>query len=227
MPYGNPRRADNFVGGVNHYVANMMLHSHVGSDGISTVDYGAMAAASTNGILAAQSIATALNTTTFAAAGQVRANFGPYGRNVTLVLSGAGAPTVVVHGRDYLGQPVSESFTGNGTTPVAGKKAFASVERITSTVVAATTIDVGYGNVFGLPFKGEALIQENVDDAVTGSAGTFVSAVLTDPQTATTGDPRGTYAPHTSNAPNGTKTHRLLVRCDKTNLHGVRHFFSG
>lgn len=227
----NPNHADFFPKGVNNFVDNMQYHSEVGSDGICRVDLGSPIVADADGIFADVDIASAQSGfATFAAAytegmqGEDGAGNAPYGRNVTVVLSGAGTPAVTVHGRDYLGQPVSESFVGAGATPVVGNKAFKWVDRVDSDAVAATTLDVGWGVKLGLPFKAQALIQENVNDAVPADAGTFVAAVTTDPQTATSGDPRGTYAPHANNVPNGTRSFRVLVQCDKNKLHGVKHY---
>lgn len=219
----NPNEGLNFIGGVNHYVENMQYHSHVQTSGDVRCDLGAPSAASNTAIFNAQSIAVA--GTFVPAAGPVITD-AKYGRAVRLVLSGAGTPTVTVRGRDYLGQPMSEVLTGNGTTPVLGKKAFKVVESVGSTVVAATTMDVGWIDVFGLPFNSETLLQEQVDERTTGSAGTFVAAITTNPQTGTTGDPRGTYAPNAANAANGARRFRLLVQANKSNLHGVRHFYS-
>jgi TRAP-type uncharacterized transport system substrate-binding protein len=81
-------------------------------------------------------------------------------------------------------------------------------------------------DIFGIPFCADALLQERVSDAVTGTAGTFVPATKTDPATATTGDPRGTYAPAGANAANGVRTYQLVFSCDKNKLHGVKQYFA-
>lgn len=222
----NPEQATHFLDGVNNFVPDMQYHSDVGTDGI-TKQYTKTApvAASATGILNAQSIATATSTSTFAATYSTTA-MGQWGRAVQIVLSGAGTPTVDIRGRDYLGAPVRETLTGAGTTPVLGKKAFKYIDSITWTAVAATTMNVGWLDVFGLPFCADALLQERVSDAVTANAGTFVAAVKTDPATATTGDTRGTYAPHANNAANGSRTYQLVYSCDKNKLHGVKQFYS-
>jgi hypothetical protein len=67
----------------------------------------------------------------------------PFGRNITVVASGAATSNVTVYGKDYMGQPMTESFTLNGATPVVGRKAFKWVDRITAGITAATTINVG------------------------------------------------------------------------------------
>ena len=145
------------------------------------------------GILNATSIATAVDTTTF---GSDTAD-APFGRNVTVVASGAATSNVTVYGKDYLGQPVAESFTLNGTTPVVGVKAFKWIDRITAGITAATTINVGFGGKLGLPYRMSNVLEETANGAE-ASVGTFVAGVLTDPQTLTTVDPRGTYVPSTT-----------------------------
>lgn len=219
----NPQEAQHWMEGVNYYVPTMQLHSHVGQDGLAKIELGAPVALNAIGVLSAQSIATAGTSTTFAGTYSKDA-MSKYGRVVTVVASGAATSLVTVKGRDYLGQPVTEALTLNGTTPVIGKKAFKYVDSVTYAVTAATTINVGWGNIFGLPFKANQLVQEALNDQATANAGVFTAAVTTDPQTGTTGDPRGTYATHASNLPDGVKTFQLVIRCDKTNLHGVKHF---
>jgi hypothetical protein len=222
----NPERATSYTEGVNYFVPNMQLHSDVTTPGLARpFIINSVPALSATAILNAQSIATAGSATAFAA-GYSKDNMGDYGRAVQIVLSGAGTPTVDVRGRDYLGQPMRETLTGAGTTPVIGKKAFKYIDTITWTAVAATTMNVGTTDILGLPFCSDALVQENVNDAVPANAGTFVAAVKTDPATATTGDPRGTYAPHTNNATNGSRTYRLVTQCDKSKLHGIKQYYA-
>jgi hypothetical protein len=134
-----------------------------------------------------------VDTRTFAATYNTD-NMSVYGRTINVVASGAATSNVTIYGEDYLGQPMVESFTLNGTTPVVGKKAFKRVLRITAGITAATTINVGWADKLGLPFVTTAVIREFADN-VLQSAGTFVAPIFTDPQTTTTGDPRGTYDP--------------------------------
>lgn len=222
----NPEQATHYLDGVNNFVPDMQYHSDVGTDGITKQYFKtAPPALSATAILNAQSIATAGSATAFAA-GYTVANMGTWGRAVQIVLSGAGTPTVDIRGRDYLGAPVRETLTGAGTTPVIGKKAFKYIDSVTWTAVAATTMNVGTTDIFGVPFCADALLQERVNDAVTANAGTFVAAVKTDPATATTGDTRGTYAPHANNASNGSRTYQLVMSVDKNKLHGVKQYFA-
>lgn len=215
--------------GVNVYVPSMTYAADVDINGHIPADLSplvAMLAASATGILSAQSIATAVDTTTFAAAFANNNNIseaymGRFGRNVTVVASGAATSNVTVYGADYLGQAMAESFTLNGTTPVVGLKAFRRVFRVTAGVTAATTINVGYGTTLGLPY---AYIGEGVsytDDVLNASQGTFTARVAT--QSLTSGDPRGTWIPAAGNVPDGTRRHKVRFQALKGNLYGSRH----
>lgn len=220
-----------YPAGVNVYVPSMQYAADVDINGHIPVDLSplvALAAADTDGILAAQSIAAAVDTTTFAAAfakqNTDESLMGRFGRNVTVVASGAATSNVTVYGYDYLGQPMAESFTLAGAVSQVGKKAFKRISRITAGVTAATTIDVGWGNVLGLPY---AYIGEGVsytDDVFNAAQGTFVARVAA--QTLTSGDPRGTWTPDAANVPNGTRKHKIRYQTLKGNLYGARHVTS-
>lgn len=210
-----PRRA-------NSYVANLVYDANVNVEGTVRAETGLVAAAATNNIMSAQDISTQLTKGgTIASTFRPATMMGRYGRNVVIALSGAGTPTVTVYGRDYLGQPMSEQIVGTGATPAVGKKAFYSVDSIsTSAAVAATTINVGTGVVLGLPYAMLKMNEEYMDDTIPG-AGTFVAATLA-AQTATSTDPRGTYTPAT--APNGAHWYVVIGRGLSGQLHGVRHY---
>lgn len=207
----------------NAYVGNLIYAADVTQDGIARMELGQPAASSTNNIMAAQDISTQLTK-----GGAVLSTFRPstmmgrYGRNVKVQLSGAGTPTVTIYGRDYLGQPMSEQIVATGATPALGKKAFWSIDSIsTSAAVAATTLLLGGGDVLGLPYATIKINEEWVDD-VAPTAGTVVLAQGT--QTATSTDPRGTYAPHSSVLPNGSRNIVVIGRVLSGQLHGVRHY---
>ncbi|MCI0557533.1 MAG: hypothetical protein MN733_03480 [Nitrososphaera sp.] len=221
------QRPDYFPQGINCYVPKMKYASDVrGPVHKLRVDWGAPVIADADGILDNQSIATAGETATFAATYTV-AKMTPYGRNLTVVASGAATSNVTVYGEDYLGQPMAESFTLNGTTPVNGQKAFKRVLRVTFGATAATTIDLGWGDVLGLPFVTMAVEREFADN-VLQSAGTFAAPIFTDPQTLTTDDPRGTYNP-TVTLDGVVHLEADIVVTDFVNsagnggLHGIRH----
>lgn len=136
-----------------------------------------------------------------------------YGRTVTVTPSGdPGASTLVVEvvGYDYVGQPMVERITlPNGASAlVAGLKAFYVVlgTRVITLATNTVTFSVGSGLRLGLPYKGRITsAREDTTDLTYAQINTaHNAAILTDPQTSTTGDPRGTYTRLT--APNGTFT---------------------
>lgn len=157
------------------------------------VDFLTPIAAVAAGVLSAQSIAAAVDTSTFLS----DTADAPFGRNITVVASGAATSNVTIYGKDYLGQGISESFTLTGAAPVLGLKAFKWIDRITAGITAGTTINVGFGTKLGLPYRMSNVMEETANGAE-ATIGTFVAGVLTDPQTSTTGDPRGTYVPSTT-----------------------------
>jgi hypothetical protein len=211
---------------VNHRVPSMAYAADVSIQGQHTIDYGttALVTADADGIIDGQSIA---------AAGSLAASgfnvlysdsvMGRYGRNVQIVSDGAATSTATVYGYDYLGQYMAETLTLNGATPVLGVKCFFMVTSVTWALTAGRTIDVGWGDRLGVPYKilSTGILNELVSDATPGNAGAVVAGVVT--QSLTSGDPRGYYAPHASFVPNGTRTHRLTVVVDRSNLHGSAH----
>jgi hypothetical protein len=204
---------------INNRVEACCYAADVGVDGITTAEIPALVTANATGVINAQSIA-APNVSAVPAPTFNPSQLGRYGRNLTVVASGAATSNVTVNGYDYLGQAVKESFTLNGSTPVVGKKMFADVVNVTFGNTAATTINVGFGNVLGLPYKamGTTILGEQTSD-VTPTAGALVAGVAA--QTLTSGDPRGAYTPNL--APDGTRTYRVTYFADRSNLHGSAH----
>lgn len=222
MTTGNTHNyATHFPRRANMRVDGLKFAADVDTNGKARMELGKPVAALATGIVNAASIAVALVKSSAALVANHRTKMGAYGRNVTVVLSGAGTPAIEVFGRDYLGQPMSEQFTGNGTTPVVGKKAFKEVTSI-SAAATAVTMNVGYGDVLGLPYAVGAIVEEYVDQVVP-SAGTKVVAVLT-AQTATSGDPRGTYTPHATAVANGSRDITVIGQVIEGDLHGLAHF---
>src|SRR4051812_25588078 len=130
--------ATNFPRRANNYVPGMQYSADVNFNGETRVSFGAPLAAVANSIANAVNINAAGSTDLSAVA------FMPelYGRAITVVASGAATSNVVVNGYDYLGQPIAESFTLNGATPVAGNKCFKSFVNATFGATAATTINI-------------------------------------------------------------------------------------
>lgn len=225
------RQAVPVMRGANCYVPKLDYAVDVGIDALCRTDLGNPIALNATGILAAQSIAAAGNTATFAAAYNALLNSGlaKYGRNVTVVASGAATSTVTVRGLDYLMQPVTETLTLNGTTPVLGGKAFKWITNVAWTNTGGTTVDVGWGNALGIPYRAtRTTIQGELVSGAAPTAGTLVAgAAVSTTQTATTADPRGTYTPHSASLPDGTRTYEFVFHADVVNgLHGNRHFYS-
>ena len=144
-------------------------------------------------------------------------------RNVVVDAAGAATAVLTIYGTDAYGISMSEAITLNGTTAVAGKKAFKTITRVAASA-AATDFFVGTGDVFGLPFRADSrnycLTAWNGAFVTTG---TFVAAVTTSPATTTTGDVRGTFAP--ADAADGSKqlTVWMFIEDDdtQTGLYGV------
>jgi hypothetical protein len=222
------QRRDNFIEGFNYYVPAMQAGGDLGQLTKIRVNLGAIVLADADGILDGADNSVVGDITTLNAL-YSPAKMGKFGRNVTVVASGAATSVVTVIGRDYLGQPMRENLTLNGTTPVVGLKAFKYIDKVNIPVgTASTTIDLGWGARMGLPYKTRAIYRE-YEDQVVAAAGTLNAPVITDPQTATTGDPRGTYTP--TGTPNGTKVFEVDAEIDASvnaagngGLHGIRHF---
>jgi hypothetical protein len=175
-----------------------------------------------DGICAQQTLAAAGNATlngALASGGTVTLDVP---RNVVVDAAGAATAVLTITGTDVYGIPMSEAITLNGTTAVAGKKAFKTITRVAASA-AATDIFVGTGDVFGLPI--DANSRNYVLTAWNGAfvtTGTFVAADGT-AATTTTGDVRGTFAP--ADAADGTKRLTLWVFVldddTQTGLYGV------
>ncbi len=156
-------------------------------------------------------------------------------RNITCLTthgSSIVAMTVLVTGTDVYGIVMSELITiaATGTSEVdVGAKAFATVTSIAITASAdaeANTLNMGWGDVLGLPYRVDVDGILSVVEAglpIAATAANFVPAVTTDPATTTTGDVRGTYIPET--AADGTLTIQLLAkvagRATKVEAYGI------
>ena len=181
------------------------------------------AALDADGICAQQTLAAAGNASldgALASGGTVTLDVP---RNVIVDAAGAATAVLTVYGTDAYGISMSEAITLNGTTAVAGKKAFKTITRIAASA-AATDFFVGTGDVFGLPIRADS--RNYVLTAWNGAfvtTGTFVAAVTTSPATTTTGDVRGTYA--VPDAADGSKQLTLWVFVEdddtQTGLYGV------
>ena len=158
------------------------------------------------GIAAAQAVAGAGNLTlTTAATGVTYSTIDGVAnlvldvpRNVDILSSSASdtATIMTVYGYDVYGQAMSEAITNNGTSRVAGKKAFKRIYQVTASGAAVGNISVGFGDIIGLPYRllsKDYMIQSNFN-ATAVALSAVNAAVLTSPATTTTGDVRGTIA---------------------------------
>jgi hypothetical protein len=104
-------------------------------------------AADTDGLLDGTALpAAAANYTTFAHAM-------PYARNITAVCSDTQTGDMVVTGTNLNGEVITETITLTSATPALGAKAFKTVTNINLPIKAGSeTIDVGWGDILGLPY---------------------------------------------------------------------------
>ena len=144
----------------------------------------------------------------------------PVGRNITAVSAAAGDNTtfsVRVVGLDTDCNPQTEDRAMNGVTPVVGVKAFSSIESVTfidaagDPVVSAGAIDVGFGDIFGLPLRlnneTHQIEREFIDDTIVAT-GTFVAGSAV-PPTNVSPDVRGTFLPAT--VADGSNTYTIYM----------------
>jgi hypothetical protein len=224
---------------VNQYVKAMAMAASV-HNGPVRVDFGAPALADTDAIVTQAQDLEADNAKTLTSfLGAIgSAAPAPYGRNITATAGaavGSGTSVVItINGFDYLHQPMTETITvahADGTNTIAGKKAFYGPTSIASDGGGSvdTYILIGYGALLGLPFRAIKVFTEEADGVPDGTLGSLVAGVLTDPQTATTGDPRGTYDPHTTLDGSANVTATFLFdsyvnASGNGGLHGIKHY---
>jgi len=147
-------------------------------------------------------------------------------RNITTAIDTAvGTITFVITGYDLYRTKMVETITiAAGQTATAGKKAFKYIwsMAITSTGNdSAKTVDVGFGDVLGLPYYLEEkcdLLQVWFDDAVESPAA--VAAGVTTTHSATTGDVRGTV--DFTGTLNGAKKCKVYMHISDSNAATAR-----
>jgi len=221
--------------GVNGYVPAMQAAPHVSNLGSLRYNFGTPATAGALAtLISAQGTVGPI--TYLATPIKVDAR---YGRTITVTPSAVpgNANAIDIVGYDYVGQPMFERFTGSAAaaTPLVGLKAFGWIigTRINVAATNAITVSISSGVSLGLPFKGQIMTAKEGATVMTFAQinTNQVAAVLTDPQTATTGDPRGLYTPTT--APNGTLTYELSIVGDSSvntagngGFLGIRHLSS-
>lgn len=179
---------------INSYCEGMQYNCEVGADGEMRVNIGQPPAADADLIVTAVALTANETFSAVLANSEVDA---PYGRALVIAASIANTRACTISGWDYLGQPMTEVITFDGSTPVVGKKAFFFVGAVdVGDGTDTSSITVGTTDKFGLPFYTVALIRELIDGAnVTSGA---VTAGLQGAQTTTSADPRGLYVPVTT-----------------------------
>jgi hypothetical protein len=132
-------------------------------------------------------------------------------RSVTLTsAANMSAVTMTVNGFDVYGQAMTQTIAGPNANTVSTLKAFKEIVSVAANGAVASTVSIGIGDVFGLPFRLldiNHIISVKWASALAQDASTVVAAVTTSPSTAALGDVRGTVAP--SSASNGAR--RLTV----------------
>jgi hypothetical protein len=219
-------KGDFFPSRTNDHVPNMQFAADVHASGVCEMYLGVPDAEDPDGILDAQSIATAGSTTTFETSYTgTEAQMCKFGRNVIVVADGAATSTVTVTGKDYLGQVMVETLTLNGTSSVKGAKAFRSVTSVAWGATASRSIDVGWGERIGLPYKSLTLLAERRDGSAVNAGSATFNPGNGATQTATTSDPRGYYESGGLGIdPNGARSYHITATVDRSNLHGNTHF---
>lgn len=120
-------------------------------------------------------------------------------RNLTITAAsiGSGTTAVLASGYDIYGVPLTEILTADGTTTVAGKKAFKYVSSVViqtgATTVTPADISIGVGNLLGFPLRVDRweYTEARFNGGLQINSAGWTSAITT-LATNTTGDVRGT-----------------------------------
>ncbi len=214
-----------FMQGVNMYVPGMQYASSLNANEGNIVSLGRPLAAGTP-----QAIDIPANAQGYLATPLVLTDT-PYGRNLVLAVTVAltGSTSVRIFGEDYLGQPMVEDIVVAGG---AMKKPFYRIlgaRGMPGHTTAVAQVTVARGANLSLPWKGSIEWAKEANVFIDLAFAKIVPADLTDPATATTGDPRGQYIP--TAAPDGIKEYVICLRPDTAvnannngGLHGIRQF---
>lgn len=214
---------------LNSYVPAMQFAADIQEAGVYLVNFGSPPAAATTGIITtmAQDTAVDVGRASFDSTTAYLAE-ATFGATIRIIGTTTNTAAVAVYGRDFYGQPMKETLALNSDTAVAGVKVFKTIDRVTCGASASDTFSMGWGGIFGLPYKTTHCLGE-IADGVPAAAGTLTAPVLTDPQTATTGDPRGRYTPTTT--PDGSKDITGIFIADNSinaagngGLMGIAHY---
>jgi hypothetical protein len=219
----NSQHFDTWNQQVNMYVPDAQFSADIDYvTGEYRADYGAVPALSANGILAAGNWAVAGSSNVFTAG--YRDKLGPFGRQLSFVSLATAANVVTIQGRDYMGQPIRETLTLNGATAVNSLKIYRSLDLLTWTAPngAATTVNIGWTDVLGVPYRTVA-VQNWLEDGLAATPGTATYGAANNvAQTAGSSDPRGGV--DFTSASNGVKTFAIIGLADLTELYGIAHY---
>lgn len=99
-------------------------------------------------------------------------------RNITVVGNVAGITgNVVIKGTNYNGDKITETLALNGTTVVAGNKAFKTITEVDLPVQIAdgNTVSIGVGEKLGLPYKlsNKVVLNTSLDNVAEATAPTL------------------------------------------------------
>jgi len=161
---------------ISQYVPNMEFAADVVGD-LHVAYLGAPAALDADGIwdgIAAEATAATFTSADYATtfdgsstsltttAGMIDA---AYGRCLTVTGSAGANHVCTISGRDYLGQAMKENITASSTTVIFGNKAFKYVDTVLVAAGAAgDTLDIGWYDRLGLPYKAETVVGYTEDD---------------------------------------------------------------
>jgi hypothetical protein len=221
MPFPQSQHFDTWNSNVNMHVPGANFSADLDYvTGEYRADYGAVAAVNTAGILSGGSTVTPGSTSTFVA--DYKAKMGPFGRQISLVTAAGSTNPVTVYGRDYMGQPIRETFTLAGATPVLSAKMYKSIELVSWSGTGATGFNIGYTDVLGVPYRTIGA-QTWLENNLAATAGTLVAGLpLASTPTSTSADPRGSV--DFATASNGVINFSLIGLADLSSLYGNAHF---
>jgi hypothetical protein len=143
-------------------------------------------------------------------------------RNVIADSGGADTAVITVTGTDEYGVVMSEAITLNGTTAVAGKKAFKTITAVSASATVTNSMFLGTGDVLGLPvfLPGSGYVIKEMANGAAATAGTFVAGLrAAEGSTTTSADVRGTYDPNS--ACDGDIVFTLLLSLPDPGYRGV------
>lgn len=184
---------------------------------------GLIAAGASTNIISGVAASGASGNSTLASAYQVDADYGRCLQvNGTVGATTGNTSNVTLYGLDYLGQPMAEQITQNGTATVTTKKAFKWLLSFTWGDTSAGLLSIGTANSLGLPYRTLRIVADFINASSAASAGSITAGIpigiassATNPMAITSADPRGTYTPCSpSLSPNGSRLFELICTAD-------------